>query len=112
MSEPSIRVIETGQPFRHVVPVPIISYGVNELISSRAVRLYGWSLAEPNGAFSAQITLRNGGDANGTMVADITLGPSESIRDWFGPHGVYCDSGLFKAITTGSVTGALWVEYL
>lgn len=70
-----------------------------------AGRLVGWSLRSVGTV--AQVTLRDGRDSSGDVVAVIDLAGSETI--WLGPGGVTLTEGLYVETVSGAVTGALWL---
>jgi len=75
-------------------------------------RLYGWAVKETTGAAPASFVIRDGGDANSTMVAPINLLASESRSDTTHNDGIMCTQGVLIDILAGSIVGAVWVERL
>jgi len=65
--------------------------------------LYGWALrnldADPAGL--AVVNVRDGIDADGALIAQVTLVFNESNREWFGPDGIACNDGLFIELESG-----------
>lgn len=95
-----------------VETIPIGAPAVSGQITQRPCRLYGFSLTETTGQTSAAVQLRDGGDANGALVSDISLVPAESTRDWYGQPGIRIESGLFLSVLSGAVRGSIWALLL
>lgn len=81
----------------------------NGRLTTAAGRLVGFALRETSGAASAVVVIRDGADATGAVLAPVTLGPGESVRDWFGPAGVNIAAGCFVHIVSGAVEGAVYL---
>lgn len=77
--------------------------------SVSAGSLVGWALHN-TGVAPAQVNLRDGNDAGGTLIAPITLNPGESTRDSWGPGGIAFTSGLFVELVTGTFEGAVFLK--
>lgn len=88
------------------LPVPATT--VSQNLIARGTLVIGYSFVETTGAAPASIDLIDGNDANGAVVAVITLDPGQSIRDTFSGDGVYFQSGPFLKVNSGSVRGAIW----
>jgi len=74
-----------------------------------ACTLLGWSFAESAGSpNTAKAYLRDGTDATGTIVATITLNPSESIRETGPASGIKCATGLYLDRVSGSCEVSAW----
>lgn len=71
--------------------------------------LLGWSLLETTGGATATATLYDGEQNNGQTVAAISLLAGQSTRDWLGVPGLLCERGLTLVVSSGSVSGAVWV---
>jgi hypothetical protein len=89
---------------------PVVS-GATQRPSGSAGRLVGWSfnLPEESGG-AAQVDLYDGPDANGALVASVSLIPGQS--DAFEHHGIGFVYGLYVDITgTGAdlVRGAVYL---
>lgn len=99
----------------HVRPNPLRPLPVGAVSSPGAAidwgdwYLAGWSFRETTGTAAAAFDLIDGGDANGVIIASVTLQPNESIRDDVGGHMLTVRSGLFIAVTAGTVRGAVWI---
>lgn len=72
----------------------------------------GWSLREGSGTQQCIVQLIDGGSAAGTVIADITLDPGQSIRDVCPGHGIEARTGLFINMVSGIVQGSVWVKEL
>lgn len=94
----------------NVIAVSIPATSTRFLFAQGPVRLMGWALTESTGAAAAACELYDGNDATGQSLAPIQLGTNESIRDWFGAHGILAERGLYLNVTAGSVRGTLFVE--
>lgn len=89
------------------IVVPTTTTGLIVVQGLGAVK--GWALKETTGAAPAVANLWDGTANNGLLIAPINLAANESTRDWFGELGVSFVRGLFVEVTSGSVSGALWV---
>lgn len=77
--------------------------------SAGAKTLMGFSFAETASApGAAKLYIRDGTSSAGAVVAVITLGPSESVREWFGPTGIKISSGVWLDMSSGTVEGSVW----
>ena len=92
-----------------VVPQPLGPAAVGGLVVGPGAFLFGWALAEATGAAPAVLTIFDGDSAAGHAAVPINLSAGQTIRDWFGPQGVWMRRGVFVAITVGQVSGSLWV---
>lgn len=72
------------------------------------VILMGWSVRETGGVAVASLVVRNGTDATGMESASVNLNAGDSVRDWFGPHGILLDNGYFPVVT-GAVAGSVFL---
>lgn len=84
--------------------------GASSQPTSSPGALVGFSLVESTGGASAQLVLRDGTDSTGAVLAIVTLGPGESVRDWFGPSGVGFGRGVFVDPVAGQVDGAVYLR--
>lgn len=76
------------------------------MLSNGSARLVGWSLRATGGA--VQVTLHNGTDASGDVVAVLDLGTDSSSTQQLGRAGVSCPAGVFIAKTgAGQLVGAV-----
>lgn len=78
------------------------------LIQGRGV-LTGWAVKETTGAAPAVLNVWDGTDNRGLLLAPVNLASNESNREWFSDWGVAFSRGLFVEVTSGSVSGALWI---
>jgi hypothetical protein len=79
-------------------------------LSQVAGALVGFSVYETGGISPARLIFRDGVDTNGTLVCVVTLGPGESVRDYFGSEGLGFSSGLFVDVQLGAVDGAGYLQ--
>lgn len=97
---------------RNNIPISVPATVAGATFATGPVRLMGWALKESTGAAAAAFELYDGTDTTAQSLAPVTLVANESIRDWFGTHGIICERGLFINVTAGSVRGTLFVELL
>lgn len=97
---PDVRSIPTGNPA-----------STGELYNGDLI-LYGWTFTETSGAATAQVDLFDGGNAQSTLIASITLAAGQSTRDWLAGSGIHCLQGVFVNVVTGSARGAIWAQDL
>lgn len=100
----------TALPLPHAVPAGVIA--ADAPVFNGPCRLYGWSLTEATGAAVAAINLRDGGDTNSPKISLVTLLANESRVDWLSATGLWCKTGVFADIVTGSVDVTLYVVRL
>jgi len=89
------------------VNVPTTTVGV--VVASGANLLLGWAFIETTGTAGASLTIFDGSNANGSIVAPISLTSGQSTRDWLGAPGLFAQRGLFVALNSGSIQGALYI---
>lgn len=77
-------------------------------VSGLPERIIGWSFREVTGAAPADIQLIDGLSNNGQIIAEITLGPGESIRDVAGGWCLRARVGVFLQVNSGTVRGSVW----
>lgn len=68
----------------------------------------GWAFRETTGTAGAVLEIIDGIDANGNLIAPITLLANESTRDLQGIVPLGVEMGIFVHVVSGSVKGALW----
>ena len=82
------------------------------LLASGVKYVLGWSFNEPTNLAGADFTIwDNASGANGPYAnyGQINLAQNESARDWFGPNGLFNESGgLYLAVASGSVNGTIF----
>ena len=107
---PQPQLYTTGLPLR-VRPsqFPTLAAGATLQVYSRQARLYGWAILEATGSAAAEVVIYDGFDANGPILADITLAADQSTRDYFGYSGLWADAGIFVKCVSGSVRGTVWI---
>jgi hypothetical protein len=74
-----------------------------------ACTLLGWSFGESAGtAAVAELILRDGTDATGTIVAVISLNPDETIRECAPNPGIKIATGVYVDRVGGTTQGSIW----
>lgn len=73
------------------------------------VLLTGWAVEEPGGLVEGRLLLRDGLTSAGNVRVPIRLAAGESRSDDAPMQGVVFQRGIFLDVTTGSVTGCLFV---
>lgn len=94
-----------------VKPVPIGTKTAGSSILSTAADLIGWSLKETTGAAAATVNIYNGTSNKGTLVAALAIPSGSTDRYSLDMFGVYCDSGIYLDVVSGSVTGSVWARW-
>jgi hypothetical protein len=77
---------------------------VQVIAATTSLRLRGFSFKE-NAGSTASLVLRNGTTATDPPLAYVTLGPNESIRDYFGSEGIIAAAGVYLDMISGTVIG-------
>lgn len=73
--------------------------------------LFGWSFTETTGAAVASVRLHDGRDANGAVLARISLTAAAGVREMLPEKGLRLQTGqLWLEVVSGSVEGVLWVR--
>lgn len=99
-----------GTLLRGARAVPIGSAaGATKRPRTTAGALIGWSVRETAGA-AATVVLRDGCDANGDVVAEISLAANGAQTIWLGPAGVNVSQGLYVDLVAGAVEGAAYLR--
>ncbi|NUO44680.1 MAG: hypothetical protein HOV82_21930 [Streptomyces sp.] len=75
--------------------------GAQNLASTSAGRLVGWSLREATGAAPGVVRIWDGRDNQGALLACINLGQGASETQWMAPGGVSFQHGCFVEIIAG-----------
>ena len=68
---------------------------------------FAWQ--ETSGVSSAAFQLIDGSTAAGRLLCPVSLNPSESTRDWIGPHALPYETGLYLNVISGTIEGSLIV---
>jgi hypothetical protein len=89
-------------------PIPIQPTTVDVAIASGLTLITGWSFAEATGAAAAEIIIFDGSNAQGAIIAVITLNAGESTRDLIPEPFLACMSGLYVNVVTGTIFGSIW----
>lgn len=79
------------------------------VVMSGAGYLTGWAFRESTGGAPAALTIYDGNDTTGALVAPISLATGESTRDYPSMPGIELSQGLYVTVTAGAVDGSLWV---
>lgn len=101
-------VIHTANAVRLRGTARAFPFTASQRIAMSAGRLHGFSLRETTGAASAIVRLHDGFDANGDLIATVSLIAAESVRDWF-EGGLAFGAGLYAEIVSGAVEGAIYL---
>jgi hypothetical protein len=93
-----------GVLLRGARPVQIGSAdGATTRPATSAGRLVGWSLRVSTLATDPGVVqLRDGADANGSVIAVIIIPPGRSEQHWMAPGGISFQNGLFAEILSGA----------
>lgn len=70
----------------------------------------GLTAIETTGSAPAVFELRDSGDANGTLVAVVSLSAGQSIREKFPDPGVLFKVSVFLNVVSGSIRGSVWIR--
>lgn len=68
------------------------------------LRLVGFSARETTGTAGAVFNIRHGTSNAGALLVTVSLGVSESAREWYGPDGIAAASGIWLERVSGSTT--------
>ena len=104
-----------GVLLRAARPVQVgVAEGAQNLASTSAGRLVGWSLRESTGTSPAVVRVWDGRDNTGALVACVNLGQGASETQWMAPGGVSFQHGLFVEVIEGdglsvAVEGAVYL---
>jgi len=82
--------------------------GISAVASPDGV-LTGWALHETTGAAVATVSLFDGADAGGVLLATITLASGGCSIQGTGVHGLRVRQGVTAVVTAGSVAGTVWL---
>lgn len=92
-------------------PIPVPGLNVAGLIETGQLILFGGSLVN-SATVATTITVRDGQDASGGFVAQLTIPASGNALLSLPRAGVIIELGLFITGLGGVVTGALYVAHL
>lgn len=74
-----------------------------------ACTLMGWSFGESAATAAwAELYIRDGTTAAGTIVAHITLNPDESVREAAPMPGIKITTGVYIDRVSGTTDGSVW----
>lgn len=100
--------VEVGRPAQRFV---FASTGSNKTLVAFGTSMLGWSLTNTSSSVAATINVLDGADTTGELVFPITLAANESIRDWFGPNGIWFNVGITVQVTSGNVSGTVFYRH-
>lgn len=92
-------------------PVPLPAAGSGGLVESGQMTLFGGSLVN-SGTAASTVTIRDGMDATGGLIAQVTVPATSNLQLNLPRAGVICEIGLWVTVVLGSVTGSLYVAHL
>jgi hypothetical protein len=101
-------LVEVEMPARYCVPLPVVATSQSLCLSTNREAICGWSFREVSGNLSADMQIMDGQNNTGLIVAEINLGPGESIRDPTGEWPILLVRGIWIQINAGTVRGAVW----
>jgi hypothetical protein len=73
-------------------------------------RLIGLSFRETTGTAGALVILRYGTVIGAAATVSVSLGPNESVREWYGPDGIAMPSGIFMERNLGATECAVYTK--
>jgi hypothetical protein len=78
----------------------------DEAIAAAAAgtRLVGFSARETTGGAGSVFNIRHGTSNAGALLVTVSLGVSESAREWYGPDGIAAASGLWLERVSGQTS--------
>lgn len=83
--------------------VPAVTVDASGVAVVSAYSLFGFSVSE-TGSAVAQVAVYAGEDANGTLLASVSLAADGAENAWFGPDGVAVDGeSVFVEVVAGDV---------
>jgi hypothetical protein len=62
----------------------------------------GFSVRETTGTAAAVLNLHHGTSNAGPILVTVSLGASESAREWYGPDGIAAASGIYLDRVSGT----------
>lgn len=91
-----------GVLLRAARPVQVgVAANAQNLASTSAGRLVGWSLRESTGTAPGVVRIWDGRDNQGALLACVNLGQGASETQWMAPGGVSFQHGLYVEIISG-----------
>jgi len=70
--------------------------------AASGLRLMGFAARETTAAAGAVFNIRRGTAASDPIMAPVTLGVNESVREWYGPDGLAADAGIYLDRVSGT----------
>jgi hypothetical protein len=80
----------------------------DENTKAYATHYFGFSFRETAGS-TATIRVYDALTATGTLLDSIQLAANESAREFYGPDGIKCSTGVYVDIVSGTVEGSVRV---
>lgn len=87
---------------------PVVALSANKLMFGGRCLLKGWHLLNGN-AGSVTLSIYDGQDANGTLVATIVLATNAVWNPPLPDSGVTCNIGVFLAVSAGPINGSVFI---
>lgn len=98
-----------AKDFQPATVVGVASGTADVQAVNAACTLMGWSFGESAAtASTAEIILRDGTDATGTIVAVISLNPDETVREVGPAAGIRIVTGVYVDRVSGTTVGSVW----
>lgn len=94
--------------WRPVLTYPFAATTTNINVFQRGTLLLGYTAIETTGAAPAEFDILDGNNPGGALIAPTSLTAGQSIRETFGAHGVYAQSGPYLLVNSGSIRGSIW----
>jgi len=88
--------------------LPVVQASAAGPLDAPGRRLLGYSLREATSQAPAVVELLDGGDQNGSPIAEVSLAAGQSQTVWLAPGGVRYRSGLYLSVLSGTVQGSIW----
>lgn len=97
--------VPANRPSRPIA-VPTTTQDVQ--LTNRDSIVTGWSFRETTGAAGAILRIVDGKDANGQLVAAISLSSGTAQVVSLAPGGLAVSVGIYIDLVSGSIEGAVW----
>jgi len=80
------------------------------VIPTAGLRLLGFSITESAGSpAAAKISIQEGAGADiTTEIVGVNFAASESVREWYGEHGIPCPGGIYLNRISGSTRAVIY----
>lgn len=110
MSQDSNRALRDRLAERPIIPLPIPTTNADKPLTTRACILCGWSLRETTGGATATVEFEAAQGTQGPPVGEQQMASGGTGSQVLPDEGVLCEGGVFLHVTSGSVTGCIWVR--